>query len=471
MRGYALARLTDQSISQERETTPDCAPPPSSSTRRRTRPATSRRPTGSCARAAADGARRSSCCPEKWSVLGARRATCAPAPSRSTARPSTWARELARELGIDLVAGSISERVEGEEKLRNTSRARRPRRRDQGGLPQDPHVRRRGRRHGRTASPSTRSPATRSSLSATADGVELGLSVCYDLRFPELYRMLAVRGARDPHRPRRVHAADDARPLGGARCAPARSRTRLRHRRQPDRRARAGPALRRALDDRRPVGPRRSRRRPTRRPSITADLDLDAQAAIRARLPSLANRRPAAYRWPRRADGRRRTRPRRREAPPDPRRRGARVRPPGLPQLPRVATSPTRPASPTASSTTTSAPRTRCSTRSSSSAGTSCSTSSASSTARTSPPREKLYAIASFIVDSYRHDPELMKVIIVEVTRAANSFGRTHLAKIREAYELIAGIVERAQADGAFKDTTSRRSSPRWPSTARSSRC
>ena len=44
----------------------------------------------------------------------------------------------------------------------------------------------------------------------------------------------------------------------------------------------------------------------------------------------------------------------------------------------------------------------------------------------------------SFIVDSYRHDPELMKVIIVEVTRAANSFGRTHLAKIREAYELIA---------------------------------
>jgi TetR/AcrR family fatty acid metabolism transcriptional regulator len=67
-------------------------------------------------------------------------------------------------------------------------------------------------------------------------------------------------------------------------------------------------------------------------------------------------------------------------------------------------------------------------------------------------PREQLYAIASFIVDSYRHDPELMKVIIVEVTRAANSFGRTHLEKIREAYDGIAGIVERAQADGTFKD-------------------
>jgi AcrR family transcriptional regulator len=68
-------------------------------------------------------------------------------------------------------------------------------------------------------------------------------------------------------------------------------------------------------------------------------------------------------------------------------------------------------------------------------------------------PRSKLYAIASFIVDSYRHDPELMKVIIVEVTRAANTFGQTHLAKIREAYELIADIVAKAQEEGAFKDT------------------
>src|SRR5205807_10586994 len=32
--------------------------------------------------------------------------------------------------------------------------------------------------------------------SQTADGIELGLSICYDLRFPELYRILAVRGAR-----------------------------------------------------------------------------------------------------------------------------------------------------------------------------------------------------------------------------------------------------------------------------------
>jgi TetR/AcrR family transcriptional regulator, fatty acid metabolism regulator protein len=47
------------------------------------------------------------------------------------------------------------------------------------------------------------------------------------------------------------------------------------------------------------------------------------------------------------------------------------------------------------------------------------------------PAREKLHAVASFIIDSYRHDPDLMKVIIVEVTRA--------------------GIVESARAEGTFK--------------------
>ncbi len=65
--------------------------------------------------------------------------------------------------------------------------------------------------------------------------------------------------------------------------------------------------------------------------------------------------------------------------------------------------------------------------------------------------REKLAAIASFIVDSYRHDPDLMKVIIVEVTRAANSFGDTHIGTIREAYDLIGGMIAQAQEEGVFK--------------------
>ena len=71
------------------------------------------------------------------------------------------------------------------------------------------------------------------------------------------------------------------------------------------------------------------------------------------------------------------------------------------------------------------------------------------------PARDKLQAIASFIVDSYRHDPELMKVIIVEVTRAANSFGAAHLGKITEAYRQIQGIVEKAQRDGEFRESVS----------------
>jgi TetR/AcrR family transcriptional regulator, fatty acid metabolism regulator protein len=65
--------------------------------------------------------------------------------------------------------------------------------------------------------------------------------------------------------------------------------------------------------------------------------------------------------------------------------------------------------------------------------------------------RARLAAVASFIIDSYRHDPELMKVIIVEVTRAANSFGRTHLEEIRRAYQSIAEIVADGQRDGEFR--------------------
>jgi TetR/AcrR family transcriptional regulator, fatty acid metabolism regulator protein len=66
------------------------------------------------------------------------------------------------------------------------------------------------------------------------------------------------------------------------------------------------------------------------------------------------------------------------------------------------------------------------------------------------PARDKLEAITSFIVESYRHDPGLMQVIIVEVTRSV--VGRRHLPKIREAYERIADIVARAQATGELQD-------------------
>jgi TetR/AcrR family fatty acid metabolism transcriptional regulator len=66
-------------------------------------------------------------------------------------------------------------------------------------------------------------------------------------------------------------------------------------------------------------------------------------------------------------------------------------------------------------------------------------------------PRSKMAAVAAFIVDSYQYNPELMKVIIVEVTRAANSFGRTHLPEIRRAYDSITKIVADGQEEGAFR--------------------
>jgi TetR/AcrR family transcriptional regulator, fatty acid metabolism regulator protein len=77
-------------------------------------------------------------------------------------------------------------------------------------------------------------------------------------------------------------------------------------------------------------------------------------------------------------------------------------------------------------------------------------------------PRDKLAEVAAFIIDSYRYDPDLMKVIVVEVTRAANSFGRTHLLEINRAYEMIAAIVAEGQAQGVFRDDVDARFASMW---------
>ena len=66
-------------------------------------------------------------------------------------------------------------------------------------------------------------------------------------------------------------------------------------------------------------------------------------------------------------------------------------------------------------------------------------------------PRDKLRSVARFIIESYRYDPDLMKVIIVEVTRAANSFGRTHLDDIDAAFRLIERIITEGQSSGNFR--------------------
>jgi len=244
--------------------------------------------------AAADGAQLI-VLPEKWTALG--RGDALVAGAQSLDGPAiTWARAIARELQIDLVAGSFSERVGGEERLRNTS----------------VHVGPDGEIHasyrkvhlfdvvleGTVYFESEHEQAgDELVVSATADGVELGLSICYDLRFPELYRILALGGAR-------IFSVPAAFTV-------------------PTTRDHWEVLLRaRAIEDQafvvaaNQIGEHAPRLRsggrsmivdpwglvlalaPDREGHIVADLDLEAQARIRRDLPALANRRPSAYRWP-----------------------------------------------------------------------------------------------------------------------------------------------------------------------------
>src|ERR671919_3043579 len=143
--------------------------------------------------AAADGAQLV-VLPERLDIRGATADYLAGAEPLD-GRPVTWARELARELGIDLVAGSVAERREGRERVSNTSVHVGP----------DGEIRAVYRKihmfdvevGGVEYRESEHSePADELVLSETANGVGLGLTICYDLRFPELYRILTLRGAR-----------------------------------------------------------------------------------------------------------------------------------------------------------------------------------------------------------------------------------------------------------------------------------
>ena len=132
--------------------------------------------------------------PEKWSVLG--RGEALRAGAQPLDGPAiTWARETASELRVDLVAGSISERVEGEALLRNTSVHVGPdgeikaayRKIHMFDVEVDGTVYRESEHE---------EPGDRPVLSSAADGTRLGMTICYDLRFPELHRALTVAGAR-----------------------------------------------------------------------------------------------------------------------------------------------------------------------------------------------------------------------------------------------------------------------------------
>ncbi len=242
-------------------------------------------------RAAVDAGAQLVVLPEKWVALGpgeVLKANAQPLDGPAMA----WASGLAAELAIDLVAGSFSEDT-GSERMSNSSvhfgpdGARRAvyRKVHMFDVEVDGTVYRESEHE---------AGGSELVVSQARDGLELGLSVCYDLRFPELYRALAVAGARVLVVPAAFTWA-----------------TTLQHW-EPLLRARAienqcfviaanqigehAPGLRSGgrsmIVD--PWGVVLATA-PDTETFVIADLDLDRQRSIRASLPSLANRRPDVY--------------------------------------------------------------------------------------------------------------------------------------------------------------------------------
>ncbi|MCW2968034.1 MAG: carbon-nitrogen hydrolase family protein [Solirubrobacteraceae bacterium] len=132
--------------------------------------------------------------PEKWVVLGSADELRAGAEGLDGPALS-WARATAAELGIDLIAGSLTLRETDSERLSNASAHIGP-----GGeleaLYRKLHmfdVEVDGRAYRESDAEDAGDEVV---VTHTAGGVPVGMSVCYDLRFPELYRALADRGAK-----------------------------------------------------------------------------------------------------------------------------------------------------------------------------------------------------------------------------------------------------------------------------------
>jgi deaminated glutathione amidase len=248
--------------------------------------------------AAADGAELVAL-PEKWNLLAAGPELLAGAealdgPTLTAAR--TWAREL----GIHLLAGSVSEQGP-DGKAFNTSVLIGPDGDDLAAYRKihmfDVDV------DGIAYRESDHEEPGGEIVVAPLPQASLGLSVCYDLRFPELYRILAVRGARIVAVPSAFTLAtgrDHWEVLLRARAiedqvfvlAPNQVGEAPPHFRSYGRSTIVDPwgvVLATAPDE---------------ECFAAADLDLAAQERVRESLPSLANRRPQAYAWPQLAEAR-----------------------------------------------------------------------------------------------------------------------------------------------------------------------
>jgi predicted amidohydrolase len=233
--------------------------------------------------------------PEKWTAMGSDdqlRAAAEPLDGPALG----WASATARELGVELIAGSIVERIDGQEKLANTCVHIDP----QGELKAiyrkvhmfDVEVAGRSYRES-----DLEEAGDEIVLSQTADEVELGLSVCYDLRFPELYRILAVRGARVFPLPAAVTLAttrDHWEVLIRARAIENQAFVIAANQigEHPGGNRSGGRSM--IVDPWGVVLAQAS----DGEGHIVAELDLERQREIRAQLPSLANRRAEVYRWP-----------------------------------------------------------------------------------------------------------------------------------------------------------------------------
>jgi deaminated glutathione amidase len=244
--------------------------------------------------AAADGAELVAL-PEKWNLLASGEEMAAGAESLDG--PSLdAARGWARELGIHLLAGSIAERrAEPGGKAFNTSVLIGPEGEDLAAYRKihmfDVEA------GGVQYRESDHEQAGGEIVSAPLGELDLGLSVCYDLRFPELYRILAVRGARLIAVPSAFTAAtgrDHWQVLLRARAIENQVFVLA-----PNQVGEAPPHYssygRSSIVD--PWGVVLATA-PDGACFAAAELDLAAQERVREQLPSLANRRPAAYVWP-----------------------------------------------------------------------------------------------------------------------------------------------------------------------------
>jgi predicted amidohydrolase len=131
--------------------------------------------------------------PEKWPALGPPEVVDRGAQDLEHGPAVVWARATAKELGIDLVAGSIA--IRSGDRLRNTAVHVGP-----DGVVRATYT----KMHlfdvevdGRSYRESEHEDAgDEPVVTETAGGLRLGLAVCYDLRFPMLFEELAREGAR-----------------------------------------------------------------------------------------------------------------------------------------------------------------------------------------------------------------------------------------------------------------------------------